>query len=215
MIQLQKSGEIINPDEVLRLKSEYQAHSCVRLPGLLGADLLKYLLTRLEQQPWIRRDHGGIGADEVLDDESARRLLHFVANAPGFLEAIRVIGCCPEISEFRGEVYRLAPNSDHYDTWHSDAAQTRKQRLIGMSINLGSRAYSGGVFQLRDEETARTIFEVANTGYGDAILFRLSNRLKHRVTPVTGSEPRMAFAGWFRTGATNFYASLRSAVQDA
>lgn len=90
------------------------------------------------------------------------------------------------------------------------------RRLIGMSINLGSRKYAGGVFQLREHDSKRIIFEIANTGWGDAILFRISSRLDHQVTAVTGNEPRTAFAGWFRSDAEDFFTSLRrAAAQDS
>jgi hypothetical protein len=38
---------------------------------------------------------------------------------------------------------------------------------------------------------------VANTGAGDAVLFRIAERLEHRVTSLRGDVPRTAYAGWF------------------
>jgi hypothetical protein len=40
---------------------------------------------------------------------------------------------------------------------------------------------------------------VANTGPGDALLFRIARHLTHRVTPVDGTADKTAFAGWFRS----------------
>ena len=39
--------------------------------------------------------------------------------------------------------------------------------------------------------------EIHNTGFGDALLFRISKQLKHRVQEVKGEIPKTAFAGWF------------------
>jgi hypothetical protein len=68
-----------------------------------------------------------------------------------------------------------------------------------MSVNLGRQIYSGGVLQIRESESGRIVHEVANTGFGDAVVFRLSHGLKHRVTDVQGGVPREAFAGWFKS----------------
>ena len=50
---------------------------------------------------------------------------------------------------------------------------------------------------MRERDTRRVIFELANTGPGDAVLFRISEKLEHMVTAVEGDEPRTVFAGWF------------------
>jgi hypothetical protein len=52
---------------------------------------------------------------------------------------------------------------------------------------------------LRQVGDERLLAEVPNLGLGDAILFRLSRGLQHRVTDVVGAHPKTAFAGWFRT----------------
>jgi hypothetical protein len=80
---------------------------------------------------------------------------------------------------------------------------------VGMSINLGRRPYQGGVFRLRDEASGAVLCDLPNTSQGDAIFFRVSPTLKHMVTPIQGTEPKIAFAGWFRSGAMGFYASVR------
>ena len=209
MIQLQKSREIIDSDDLGRLKTAFARENCVFLPKLLDAAILKFLVPHLERQIWIQRSHEGIGSDDILCDGAAVRLLHFVTNTPGFLEAVREISGCKDLTLFQGNVYRLIPDSDHYDSWHDDVKENSDRRLVGMSLNLGSRDYEGGVFQLREEDSKRIIFEIANTGWGDATLFRLSSRFKHRVTAVTGKEPRVAFAGWFRADTADFLASLR------
>ena len=42
-------------------------------------------------------------------------------------------------------------------------------------------------------------------GNGDAIIFRLASHLQHRNTNVTGSTPKTAFAGWFRSDPPDFF----------
>lgn len=49
-------------------------------------------------------------------------------------------------------------------------------------------------------DTRELLQEVRNTGFGDALLFRISENLVHRVQGVTGEHPKIAFAGWFVQG---------------
>ena len=41
------------------------------------------------------------------------------------------------------------------------------------------------------------IHEVANTGLGDAVVFRVSRTLEHRNTKIRGKVAKTAFSGWF------------------
>ena len=47
----------------------------------------------------------------------------------------------------------------------------------------------------------------AGTAPGDAVIFRIAEHLRHRVSPVTGGTHRVAFAGWFKSSP-----SFRSVV---
>lgn len=209
MIQLQKSRVIVDPNDVERLKSAFEKDHCVLLPKLLDSDLLHILRPRLEQRPWLSRPDKGIATDDTLDDKLAVELLEFVANTPDFLAAIREISGCADVALFRGRVYRFVPNTIHYDSWHNDLGMKTSTRRVGMSVNLSLRQYAGGVFQLREADSKRIILEIANTGWGDATIFRISSHLQHQVTKVTGHEPRMAFAGWFRADEDDFFTSIR------
>jgi len=40
---------------------------------------------------------------------------------------------------------------------------------------------------------------VGGTSLGDAVIFRIADHLRHRVSPVEGDVPRVAFAGWFKS----------------
>jgi hypothetical protein len=68
-----------------------------------------------------------------------------------------------------------------------------------MSINLSPTSFSGGTFELRERESKRLVYRHGNTGCGDALIFRLSLDLEHRVTDVIGNAAKTAFAGWFRS----------------
>jgi hypothetical protein len=107
-------------------------------------------------------------------------------------------GCAP-IARFSGRVYRMIPGPQHYDSWHSDSEE---ERLIGLSLNLSEEVFAGSIFQLRAVGSDRVLCEVANTGFGDAVLFRIAPDLLHRITPLEGAVPKTAYAGWFRSSPT-------------
>ena len=67
-----------------------------------------------------------------------------------------------------------------------------------MSVNLSPKPYAGGILQLREARSEEILAEIANTGLGDALFFRISPELKHRVSPVEGIVPKTAYAGWFQ-----------------
>jgi hypothetical protein len=52
---------------------------------------------------------------------------------------------------------------------------------------------------MRRKNSEQAPKQIANLRFGDCILFRLSDMLQHRVTPVTGDFPKIAFAGWFKS----------------
>jgi hypothetical protein len=93
-------------------------------------------------------------------------------------------------------VYRLTPGV-HDDSWHDDLSGSH--RMIALSLNLSAAAYSGGTLQIRDRSSGEIVHEAANTGVGDAVLFRISPQLEHRVSRVDGAVARTAYAGWFQT----------------
>ena len=74
-----------------------------------------------------------------------------------------------------------------------------EHRLVSISINLSTGVYGGGHLQLKDISTGEVVHEVANTGAGDAIIFRLAPTLKHRISEVHGPVDKVALAGWFKT----------------
>jgi hypothetical protein len=205
MIQLQKSKVIADPEDVERWKIEFQKNHCVVLPKLLEPTMLDRLLERLGRGRWCDNVNEGVGREVVLDDAPARGLLHFGVNTPVFLNTVQEITGCGPLTRFEGRVYRFVPNSGHHAVWHGDT----ENGLIGMSLNLSERGFEGGLFELREQQTERILAKIANTGWGDALLFRISKQLQHRVTEVTGEEPKTAFAGWFLSGDRNPFSQRR------
>ena len=207
MIQLTKDGLIGNA-EIAVLARRFEQSHVFRLAELLHPDLMRLICVRLQCTTWTTRDDGRIAREAAPEKLSPANILNFAANTPEFLELMRQITRCDQISWFAGRVYRMEAVKDHFDSWHTDMGSSQ-DRLVGMSVNLSPRSYKGGVFRLRDEVSGEILCELPNSRPGDAIFFRISPRLKHMVTPVEGPEPKTAFAGWFRSGEIDFYTALR------
>jgi hypothetical protein len=197
MIQLTKAGLVADREDVVRLRGQFKKTHWVRLTSLLDPELLSLALSYIEHGRWQEQVVSGTYSysEYVLEPGAADNLLRFISNAPRFLETIGEITGCDSLSWFESRVYKMEPNG-HADEWHNDAVDGR---LIAMSLNLSPRGYQGGIFQMRERSSRRMLAEIANTGLGDAILFRVSRDFEHRVGAVQTGEPKVAFAGWFST----------------
>jgi hypothetical protein len=199
LIQLTRNGAVGSADTD-RLAEEFNRIHTFRLRQLVHPDLLAVIQDRLEKSAWSFRRDGELGTEASPADTIAADILNFAASTPAFLETIRKITGFDGIRSFGGRVYRMA-RSEHLDKWHDDV-YPELGRMVGMSINLSPVPYEGGVFCMREFATETPVCELPNTGPGDAIFFRIAQRLQHIVTPVESEAPKTAFAGWFGTNET-------------
>jgi 2OG-Fe(II) oxygenase superfamily len=176
-------------------KEQLDAHGFVKLPSFLDPLLLSAILKAIETTRFHVRIHDGIGVELCAEPGAASGVLEFLMNDPALFDVVSDLAGCGPIGCFEGRVYRLAPSTDHYDSWHSDVGQ---DRLLALSINLGREPFDGGVLQIRRADSPTVLAEVENRTPGDAVLFRIDPSLRHRVNAVTGTTARMAYAGWFR-----------------
>jgi Rps23 Pro-64 3,4-dihydroxylase Tpa1-like proline 4-hydroxylase len=140
----------------------------------------------------------GVEIEGTLVEPAVVDLFRFILNDPQLFAIVDSLTGCGPIGCFTGRVYRRRASTrpgEQYYPWHNDIAD---DRMIGLSINLGREPFRGGVLQVRDAVTHAPIVEIANTVFGDAVLFRISDALEHQVTPVEGRVMRTVMAGWFR-----------------
>jgi hypothetical protein len=160
--------------------------------------VLGFIQNDIEHARFVERVHSRLtppAVDLCMVSGSALGLLHVLTNDHALFRLIQVVTGCGPLTTFDGSIHRMTPGTTHRDSWHSDMVDSR---ILALSLNLGRHEYSGGVLQIRDEVSGRIVHEVANRGQGDAIVFRLSDRLRHRVTGVEGLVERTVWAGWFR-----------------
>ena len=200
IFQLRHRGLYIGDSAALEeAQAEFRDRHCILMPNLLEPTLVQSVAAALDRAEFRDYSHDEIGTELCARPGLATGVLELLANDPQLFETIRLITGCGPIGCFHGRVYRMVPNSGHYDSWHSDEGF---DRMVTMSINLSPRPYRGGVLQIREKRSTEMLREVANVGLGDGILFRIAPDLTHRVTDVEGEVPKTAYAGWFRSRPT-------------
>jgi len=200
VIQLTRAGTAVQAAaaDLTLLRDQFARHHYVRLHGFLEPQLLGF----------IQSEAGRKDFDEIVNDELAQRARNLILNGSisqgmfyvllmndrALFQLVEQITGCGPIGSFTGRLYRMMPHRGDYASWHDDLAY---HRLVAISINVSTGAYRGGVLQIRDRKSGAIISEVQNAQPGDAIVFRLSPDLEHRVTEVSGGGPRTAYSGWF------------------
>jgi len=198
LVQLTRQGTICGSIETLeQLRLQFQQRHYFRLPQLIEPALLQVVQNQIEQGEFYERVHARIDSNKelCLRENAASTALLFLINDEKLFDIIQQLTECETIRCFDGRIYRANPGNGHHDSWHNDIGD---DRLVGMSINLSREEYSGGVLQLRERESGETISEIENVRAGDAVVFRLARSLQHRISDVTGTAAKTAFAGWFK-----------------
>ena len=189
---------VLSAEQLRRFEHAWKQHHYVLFPKFFDRPLLEFVRELFRKAEFSHLIHPSSGHEVVMKHNPAIWLADFVMNAPALLEQISAITGTPA-RHFHGRVYQLTPGTDQGHDWHDDYVHGRR---LGVSVNLTETAFEGGTLQLRDAQTHAALGEIANTGEGDCVVFRLGDDIEHRVLPVTGTAPRIAYAGWFRDGRT-------------
>jgi hypothetical protein len=182
---------------IAEARAEFDRTHVLTLPGFLDAPLLAEVRAHVADGEFQTKVHHHSGVELCMTPNAAVWLLRFLIVSPAVLGAVAAMTGAADVRSFFGRVYRFIPGTDHRHDWHDDLGDGR---LLGFSVNLGDVPFEGGALELRERDTGRVTATVRNVGAGDAVAFRISPRVEHRVQGVTGDTPRTAFAGWFRGG---------------
>ena len=195
MIQRRRSGIIFSgsTEDLTTLNQEFEQKQCIQLPRFLEPELVDLINQKLENtQPHEVEEWW---TESQLQSNFTAHLSHCLLNDFNLFKLIEKITNCDEIGCCFGRVYRMIPGL-HNIPWHDDIGD---DRLLGVSINLSPNPYQGAVLQVRNSDSGEILSEVANCGFGDAVIFRISPHLEHRLTPLEGTVSRTVYAGWFRS----------------
>jgi hypothetical protein len=190
------------------LRSQFDQQHYLQLPGFFQPEILNLIQRHIDQGAFSERVHEGIASNKELcmEGNAAVGALLLCVNDEKLFQIIGEVTRCPSIRCFEGRVYQVRAGQGHHDSWHDDFGD---HRLVGMSVNLSREMYAGGVLQIRERKSRKIVAEVPNPKRGDAIIFRLSDGLQHRITEILGELPKTAFAGWFKA-QPDFISMLRS-----
>ena len=202
--ELTRSGFHPAPaSELDALRNHFSTHHYVRLDGLIEPWLLDRWSGWIEAAPFRRRQHhdaaywGGAPppVDEVMDTADALGRMLFTVNDPALFRSIEQVSSCAAIGCYHGFVYRLGAATGDRDRFHSDM---NGNRLAALSINLGRAPHRGGRIEMIEAESGTILHALDNTVFGGAILFELSEDLRHRISGVEEGPPRTVLTGWFQ-----------------
>jgi len=206
MFQLTRSGMVFSGSDadLEAARDHFQRNDWIRFPSILDRELWDMIQHQLAASN-LEGKSASIYPEFSVSDGALILLL----NNERFFRLIERITQCGHIGSLRGRIYRIVPGAnDHADHneyqapyeiltgWHTDLNETR---LLALSINLNTEPYQGGLLSMREAKTRRMLCELPNPVFGDAILFRVDERLEHRVSNVDGTVPKIAFSGWFES----------------
>ena len=173
--------------------------------GLL-TDIRAFIPQRLAEElsaqaalsTFVRMEHSDVGLhDYALTTGPVVVLLEGLLNQPRVLRFMEE-GCglpAGSLDRFVGRLYTIGETCGE-EGWHSDS-DGGHSRVLGFSLDLSPQPYSGGELALRTVADGQVCGRAKAGRRGDALAFRIHPSLEHRVMPITGEHPRIAFVGWF------------------
>lgn len=213
MIQLTRSGFACS-ENMAELRAQFDLEHCLCLRDLIHPEFRPILGAKLGEAEFNTRHYDSVGDEFRMAPNLVSGALQFMLNDEAIFSRLQKVTGCSRIGCFQGRVYMMTPGPGHSFDWHDDCHDDAN-RLITLSVNLSATAYSGGMLQIRRAKSKEIVFQAPPLNWGDALMFRISRSLEHRVTPVESGDPKIAFAGWFQraplfSAALNDRASLAS-----
>jgi len=190
----------IDESRIQEYKDEFAATSCIFVPEFLSGKILDNILKKLEDTAFETKfeTENAQKFGKVLFVPLLNPILftfQLLLNNRDLFSVLEEITGCIEIGNFMGRIHRSLGGEGHAIEWHSDNSDNR---LLAMTLCLGADQYTGGKLQLREADNEHIIREFGQLNAGDAIIFKISPKLDHRLTTVeTGC--RTVGVGWFRS----------------
>jgi hypothetical protein len=163
------------------------------LPGFIRPEFAAKLAA-LGRKEGFRPASYKTGREDRARGRAAASLIEGMLFNDEVLEFMRYVSRDPELVAARGRVYRMRRSSRHGLFWHNDL---KPGRAIALSIDLSPEKFEGGDLEMRTTPGRKPLVRVRNASLGSALFFRVRRGLEHRVLPVGGENPKVAFAGWF------------------
>ena len=119
-IQIGKSGVVYSPlaEDLGALRPQFDHQHYLKIPELLGPELLDFVQLQIDQSEFCERVHEGIGSNKELcmTSNTAFAALQFLMNDQRLFQVIQTVTQCDQIGCFQGRVYRVNPGSGRAST---------------------------------------------------------------------------------------------------
>jgi hypothetical protein len=200
VLSLSPLQTVIRDDPTLRrtLSEEFARCHALAFSAALDMGFVEILRQVRMRATYVTQTLPGIGNRDIEGPpHTAGRTICAALEHPeltGWLGA--VTGLAP-LTHMIGKVAEFVPRSEAALDWHTDAAAEGWRRKLAITINLSDQPFDGGLFELRERATGKIVVSHSHRGLGSMLVFRISERLDHRVQPITSGGPRRMFSGWF------------------
>jgi len=194
------TGTFIDEAVIQDLRDEFASTNCILVPGFLSGSILENILKKLERAPFQTKfemnEMNKFGKVLFVPvNDPIVFMFQFLLNNRDLFSTLQEITQCGHIGNFVGRIHRSEEGGDHAIGWHSDNSDTR---LLAITLCLGTDDYTGGKFQIRKTNDDNIVKEFGQLKAGDAIIFKISTELEHRLTTLETGR-RTVGVGWFRS----------------
>ena len=193
------SGIVIDKTKFVSYQREFAETNCIFIQDFLSQKVLDNLLKKITTKDFLTKieldgveKFGNVLA--LPSHHIAVMILNMMLNDNNLLSILQEITDCEKINDFVGRVHRSNIKELHEIGWHGDNSDNR---LLAITLCLGTTVYTGAEFQLRKKQTAINLRQFGQLNAGEAIIFKISPELEHRLAPLQSGQ-RTVGVGWFR-----------------
>ena len=178
------------------LHDTFASRHCVQFKDFIASPLLGELTEQIALAKFGAMYHDPLGIDYSMDFGPTQAMLHYLITDERLLATVERIANIPPctLDRFTGRVYRMIKNRDR-DGYHDDV-HLLDRRLVAISVSMTREPCQGGALHLRRKRWLRPFHLSTQAELGEAVLFRISRHLQHKVGNVLAGS-RTNLAGWY------------------
>jgi 2OG-Fe(II) oxygenase superfamily len=182
-----------NPEQA---KPAYASQRALLCQNAIDPDLLARLAKAAANANFVSDTVDGLGHRWIERPSVVGAAIQLVLNRSDLQEWLKTVTGCTAKGSFEGRLVKSHPGGEDQLAWHNDTTPGTRYEF-GLTLHLRPCLYQGGAFEMRDHISMKPLFEHVQAEAGDLLIFEVSPRSEHRVTPVESGEPRLVFTGWF------------------
>ena len=183
-----------DPERDARAAEAFARNYALAFTGIFTEDVCAMLDRALAQAVFI--DEVGVSGPRLREVPMRTALIiNTLLNKPALRDWLAKITGCGPLDTVRGSTARFTANTEQRLDWHNDV--NNDPRALGFTVGLGREPYEGGLFEIKPSMSADVTFTFHHTRPFSFVVFPISKKIMHRVTPLTAGGPRTVFGGWF------------------